>query len=367
MPSATASGADAKGNGTAKNRDHNQGNQDRTYTLDQKAAVIRVRRCQPTAFYEILGLETVKTTVTDTEIKKAYRKMSLLTHPDKNGHEHADEAFKMVSRAFGVLGDKEKRTKYDKYGGDPDSRFGGGSAPQNPFSGFGQRASRGPGGAAGGGSMWEEEISPEEMFQRFFSGGMGGGGFGPFGGGGMFDNGPGFVFNLNGGPGVRVHQFGGARPRRRPRDPNAPEEPAPSLQSILTGILPLLLIFILPLLSSIFSDSDSSSRGPTMIFDGPEPPQTLARHSRNYKVEYWVNPVEVENFTPRNFQSLDQNADIQYVQELRIHCAQEEEARNRLVQEGQGWFFQDANKINKARSMEMRNCKRLSELGQRRS
>lgn len=177
---ATASGAD-KASG-AKSRDHNQGNQDRKCTVEQKAAVIRVRRCSPTAFYEILDLESVKTTVTESEIKKAYRKLSLLTHPDKNGHEHADEAFKMVSRAFGVLGDKEKRDKFDRFGGDPDSRFGGASAPQsNPFSGFGGRAPSGGGpGAARGG--WDDEISPEEMFNRFFGGGMGGGFGGGFGG-----------------------------------------------------------------------------------------------------------------------------------------------------------------------------------------
>ena len=92
MPAATASGADATSNGsTAKNRDHNQGNQERKYTVEQKTAVIRVRKCAATAFYEILGLEK---TVTDSEIKKAYRKLSLLTHPDKNGYEGADEAFK---------------------------------------------------------------------------------------------------------------------------------------------------------------------------------------------------------------------------------------------------------------------------------
>jgi DnaJ family protein B protein 12 len=187
MPAATTSGSDAKANGSAKPTygSHNQGKQDRKYTPEQKNEVLRVRRCQPTAFYEILNLESVKTTVTDTEIKKAYRKISLMTHPDKNGHEHADEAFKMVSRAFGVLGDPDKRAKYDRFGGDPDSRFGGGAPqPQNPFSGFssragGQRAASG--GGQTGGSMWEEEISPEEMFNRFFGGGMGGG-FGPFGG-----------------------------------------------------------------------------------------------------------------------------------------------------------------------------------------
>lgn len=179
MPSsATASGADTpNGSSSARSRDHNQGNQERKYTVEQKAAVLRIRRCKPTEFYDILGIETVRATCTEADIKKAYRKQSLLTHPDKNGHENADEAFKMVSRAFSVLGDKEKRERYDKFGGDPDSRFGQAQA-QNPFSGFAARNAGGGGGPMGGG-MWEDELSPEEMFQRFF----GGGGFGnQFGG-----------------------------------------------------------------------------------------------------------------------------------------------------------------------------------------
>ncbi len=180
MPSATASGADAsKGNG-ARSREHNQGNQERKYTSEQAAAVVRIRRCQATAFYEILDVQKA---VSDAEIKKAYRKQSLLTHPDKNGHEHAGEAFKMVARAFSVLGDKDKKQQFDRFGTDPDSRFANAQA-QDPFAGF-ARANAGGGGAGGGmggANMWEDEISPEEIFQRFF----GGAAFNRGGFGGMF-------------------------------------------------------------------------------------------------------------------------------------------------------------------------------------
>lgn len=181
MSSATSSGADAGGGG-ARSRDHKPGNQGRACTPDQEAAVIRIRRCKNTAFYEILAVER---TCSDGEIKKAYRKLSLLTHPDKNGHEHADEAFKMVSRAFGVLSDKEKREKFDTFGTDPDSRFESARAQSNPFAGAGGFGGR-PGGGMPrsggfGGDPFGEQMSPEEMFARFFAGGFGGGG-GPFGG-----------------------------------------------------------------------------------------------------------------------------------------------------------------------------------------
>ena len=94
VASSSFSGSDAQSNGNANQRGHHDGSAGRAFTVEQKAAVLRVRKCSPTAFYDILGLEEVKKTCTDSEIKKAYRKQSLLTHPDKNGYEGADEAFK---------------------------------------------------------------------------------------------------------------------------------------------------------------------------------------------------------------------------------------------------------------------------------
>ncbi|KAL2755279.1 hypothetical protein ACRALDRAFT_1077008 [Sodiomyces alcalophilus JCM 7366] len=352
MSSATASGANT-GDGTARNRDHKQGNQGRTYTPEQKAAVMRIRKCSPTAFYDILGIEEVRATVTDNEIKKAYRKLSLLTHPDKNGHEFADEAFKMVSRAFGILSDKEKRARYDQFGTDPDSRFGQAQA-QNPFGGFARRG----GGAPPGAGMWgAEEMTPEEMFQRFFGGGFGG----PFGG---FDaGGPQFVFNFNGGQGFRVHQFGGGRPRGRPRQPDQNQQA--STMSTLIGLLPLLLFFLFPLLSGLFT-GESRPSTPRMFFDQPSPPYTMERHTARLKVPYYVNPNDVKSYSEQKLKQLDGTADSSLIRNLRFECDTEMAMKRRLYDSANGWFYQDPEKLHKANEYQMPSCRRLDQLGVRR-
>ncbi|KAK3050379.1 Chaperone protein dnaJ [Extremus antarcticus] len=361
--SAKSSGAQPNGtpNGDTKSRAHHDGSSDRAFTIDQKAAVIRVKRCKPTDFYDILGLEPVRATCSDSEIKKAYRKLSLLTHPDKNGYPGADEAFKSVSRAFQVLSDAEKKQKYDKFGGDPDNRFQSqASSGASPFSGFASQR-----GAPGrGGPMFEEEISPEELFRQFFGGGGGFGG--PFGGGGFGGGGlggPGFVFNMGGGgPGVRVHQFGGNRPRRRPHNhENAAQQGPTSPMEMVRNLLPLLLLFILPLLSSLFSGGGSS--GP-QIFMGAQakPPYTLSHTSGRLNVPYWVNPVEVSDYSPKNWKELDKVAEGRYVGQLSAECEWEQNKRQQMANDAQGFFFTDTVKLDQARRMEMPSCGKLNSL-----
>ena len=65
-------------------------------------------------YYKILGVEK---SATDTEIKKAYRKLAMKYHPDHTkGDKSAEEKFKQVSEAYAVLSDKEKRKQYDQFG-----------------------------------------------------------------------------------------------------------------------------------------------------------------------------------------------------------------------------------------------------------
>jgi len=83
-----------------------------------------------TKLYDELG---VAPTATPEEIKKAYRKLALKYHPDKNPDE--PEKFKNISAAFEVLGDEKKRAIYDKYG-EEGLKEGGGGEFHNPFDIF---------------------------------------------------------------------------------------------------------------------------------------------------------------------------------------------------------------------------------------
>ena len=113
-------------------------------------------------YYEVL--EVSKSASVD-EIKKAYRKLAIKYHPDRNpGDAEAEAKFKEAAEAYDVLHDPQKRQQYDQFGFDaPGGGFGGG----NPF------------GGAGGFSM--DDIF--SMFGDVFGGH--GGGFGGFGGGGQ--------------------------------------------------------------------------------------------------------------------------------------------------------------------------------------
>ena len=65
-------------------------------------------------YYKILGLSSRG--ASEEDIKKAYRKMALKYHPDKNKSAGAEEKFKEIAEAYEVLSDKKKREIYDQYG-----------------------------------------------------------------------------------------------------------------------------------------------------------------------------------------------------------------------------------------------------------
>ena len=89
-------------------------------------------------YYEVLGLQKG---ASDDEIKKAFRKMAMKYHPDRNpGDKEAEEKFKEVNEAYAVLSDPDKKNKYDRFGHagvDPNAGFGGAGGFDDIFDIFG--------------------------------------------------------------------------------------------------------------------------------------------------------------------------------------------------------------------------------------
>ncbi|KAF4385105.1 hypothetical protein F8388_014238 [Cannabis sativa] len=121
------------------------------HTLEQIAIVREIKKKKD--YYEILGVEK---SCSVEDVRKAYRKLSLKVHPDKNKAPGAEEAFKSVSKAFQCLSSEESRRKYDLVGSD------------EPV--YERRTTRHA--AHGFNGFYDADVDAEEIFRNFFFGGM---------------------------------------------------------------------------------------------------------------------------------------------------------------------------------------------------
>ncbi|KAF5382169.1 hypothetical protein D9615_004465 [Tricholomella constricta] len=189
-------------------------------------------------YYKLLGVDK---SANDDEIKKAYKKMALKWHPDRNaGSEEASHKFKEISEAFEVLSDSNKRAVYDQFG--EEGLKGGGpppgqGAPGGGFSGFpGGGANTftfttGPGGFGGtGGSSGYAPTDPQKIFEQMFGGGLGGFGLGGMGSMGGMGGSRGSPFDMDDdmGGGYSFTSMPGGMPRRpSPHRTRSHRQPSP--------------------------------------------------------------------------------------------------------------------------------------------
>lgn len=319
----------------------------------------------------------------------------------------------MVSKAFQVLSDSNKRAIFDQTGGDPDVRGGGGGGGGGGgmSSGFGRSGFAGQ--QFGGQQFGGEEMSPEDLFRFFFggnqAGGFGGGGS-PFGGGGFSFHGPG---------GVRM---GGQQPRRRPGQP----EPASTPTSTWLQVLPLLMLFafsILTQLPSLFGmsgpadpdfDFSPSARysvpqhthsdhavpyfviphqfaahpiyadvldaNPQLNFQSKYPPGTAHHkkdlHAHLRKQQPLAMPVDESAGTtaakakpkltvPKSLAKFEREVEKQYTHVLHQHCRHQIEDRNDQLQRARGIFGigADWDRVQRLTDMRLDKCEELRRMG----
>lgn len=185
---ASSSGSTSASAGGSATRTGKDG---KTYTAEQSKLVQRILRTKD--YYEILE---IRNPASEDDVKKAYRKLALKLHPDKNHAPGAEEAFKKVSKAVQCLSDAEKKKMYDRYGDEE-------QIPQQHRQHYQQ-----------------DFMTPEDLFAAFFGGGA-------------------------------VHHNGGGNRRQ------SGEEATPRAQ--IFQAMPVLLLVVLTLLSN-FASKDSGAR-----------------------------------------------------------------------------------------------------------
>ncbi|KAG0341767.1 hypothetical protein BG004_005914 [Podila humilis] len=357
---------------------------ERDYTPEQVAA-IKLIRSSGGDFYKVLGIGK---DATDSEIKKAYRKLALQMHPDKNAAPGADEAFKIVSKAFTVLSDPQKRAIFDQHGPDDGKSSGVNYDRAHPTGhGFGGMHHQGMSG-------FGEEISPEELFNMFFGGGQFGGSF---------------HSATFAGPGFSTRSFGNnARQRtqqtqqRQHRQQQAggggggvgPDGVSSGLSSLIQ-ILPLILLFIMSFTSNLFSDSDSSSSlsSSSSGLNAVTPDFSLASHGSfkspkftgAHNVPYFVNERKFRNALQVNTQvddgsillnldkvvngykvgtilkQLEDNVEVTYLKTKQLHCQDERKKKEIATNRAMGFFGPDKKLYAAAQKMTTPSCEAIEQ------
>ncbi|KAG0308041.1 hypothetical protein BGZ99_001298 [Dissophora globulifera] len=331
---------------------------DRDYTPEQVAAVKKIRSSGGD-FYKVLG---VGKDATESDIKKAYRKLALQMHPDKNGAPGADEAFKIVSKAFTVLSDPQKRAVFDQHGPETGRSTGVNYDRASPM---------GPGFGGGSGMQtgFGEEISPEELFNMFFGGGNFGGSF---------------HSATFAGPGFGTRQF---RTRTQTQQRQHPQQQAGtgggggSGMSSLIQILPLILLFIMSMSSSYFSDSDSSSTSSNSspaasdFSLGAHGSYQSARFTNTHHVPYFVNERKFRSTfmapgqdhldlnkavngvkVAQILTQLEGNVENAYLRHMQSECSNEKTRKETAHSRAMGFFGPDKKMWEAAQRMTTPSC-----------
>mmetsp|Transcript_142920 Transcript_142920/g.398227 ORF Transcript_142920/g.398227 Transcript_142920/m.398227 type:complete len:396 (-) Transcript_142920:247-1434(-) len=269
-----------------------------SYTSEQMQMVQRILRTKD--YYDILE---VPREANEEAVKKAYKKLALKLHPDKNKAPGAEEAFKKLSKAVQCLTDDEKKSVYDKYGDEERIPHQHRQAYQQDF------------------------MTPEDLFAAFFGGG-----------GAAFH-----TFHHHHGHRGHDHEGSGQVQRQH-----------------LLQMLPVLLLVLLTLASN-FASRDGGSR-----FSFTQTPQYRnERSTATLNVNYYVTDEFDEHYPEgtRYLAEFERQVEIYYVRTLHSECDQQEKMMYKKVMIARRKGSQE--ELQKARNHPRPKCKEIERIKQR--
>lgn len=293
------------------NSNTNNARQRRKETAEQSDAVKKIKNCND--FYEILG---VPKTASDSDLKKAYRKLALQYHPDKNKTTGSTDAFKIIGKAFSVLSDAQKRKQYDNYG--PESFESSGGAPSRSHSHRSQYSTH---------YSWnEEEFSADELFNLFFGGAA--------------------AHNQQ-----RRRQQAAHQQHRGQNDTNFTSS-AQNNYAVLFQLMPILLIILLSLISNLMIGDPTYNLQKTSKY-------TVKRVTNDHHVSYYVKTdFRVESRDQLN--KIEKQVEEDLHVELRQSCFKEKSYKETAIWRARN--YGDERLLRKAHEYETPSCTRINHI-----
>ncbi|XP_038625277.1 dnaJ homolog subfamily B member 14 isoform X2 [Tachyglossus aculeatus] len=282
------------------------------YSKDQVEGVLSINRCKN--YYEVLG---VPKDAGDEDLKKAYRKLALKFHPDKNHAPGATDAFKKIGNAYGVLSNPEKRKQYDLTGSEEPAC----SHPNNGRFNFHRGC--------------EADITPEDLFNIFFGGGF---------------------------PSGSVHSFSNGRAgysqqqqQHRHSGHEREEERGDGGFSAFIQLLPIIVLILVSLLSQLMV-----SNPPYSLYPRSGSGQTIKMRTANLGVVYYVSKDFKSEYKGASLQKVEKSVEEDYLTNIRNNCWKERQQKTDMQYAAK--VYRDDRLRQKADSLSMENCKELERL-----
>ncbi|KAM6379746.1 LOW QUALITY PROTEIN: dnaJ homolog subfamily C member 18 [Pluvialis apricaria] len=287
-----------------------------TYS-EQLDGVRRIKRCRN--YYEILGVER---DASEEELKKAYRKLALKFHPDKNRAPGATEAFKAIGNAFAVLSNPEKRLRYDEFGSDREHVSTGQARHYNYYTEF------------------EADITPEEIFNVFF------GGHFPTGNIHMFSN-----------VARDAHYYPRRHRNERPwtQEQEEEENRPQNSYSAFIQLMPVFIIIIVSVITQLMATNP-----PYSLFYKSSIGHVVSRETENLQVPYYVDKNFEKNYQGAELQELEKTVEKDYIDYIQTSCWKEKQQKSDLSNLAK--LYRDERLKQKAESLKLEHCEKLSSL-----
>ncbi|KAL4239655.1 DnaJ (Hsp40) [Mactra antiquata] len=280
---------------------------EKDYTNEQVEMVKRVKKCKD--YYEILGVEK---DASEADMKKAYRKLALQMHPDKNKAPGATDAFKAIGNAFAVLSDPAKKKKYDVFGPEEGRSSGRNGGYEYDYShGF------------------EGDISPEELFNMFFGGGF------PSG----------HVYQ-------RRNRHSHMHTRQQYRFTSRQSSSNDGSATLLLQLAPILLLVVLSLLSSFFVSDPVFSLNRSDKY-------SAQRKTAQLHIPYYVKQDFTANFAG-DLRRIERQVEEEFVSNLRQNCWRERSYKENMLWRARN--YADAKLYERAQNMETPSCDQLQKI-----